>query len=195
MRATIRRDSLTLVPTQLASVHGGPMGCMARAALRPSVSIADLIFNDQSDEEPEDAEDIEADEEEGVDEGPEERIVEVRFLANDVPAARRVLRRWAAVTGHDRIWFRDEVCDLEPPDGVDGEFRTRCPSCGLEIVDSGPALMKFVRKAGHFPMHCFTCGGFVPQWEPVRREARDRTTTPGRSPAHGEDRVLRVVDA
>ena len=111
------------------------------------------------------------------------------------PAARRVLKRWAAVTGHERIWFRDEVVDLEPPAGLDGEYGTRCPGCGLDIVDSGPGLMKFVREAGHFPMHCFTCGNFVPQWQPVRREARDRGAAPSRRRTRDGEHELRVVDA
>ena len=103
----------------------------------------------------------------------EDRDLEVRFLANDVPAARRTLRHWAARAGHGRVWFRDQVVDLEPPAELDGEFATTCPTCALEIGDSGPELTKFVHEVGHFPLSCFVCGTFVPQWEPVSAPARE----------------------
>jgi hypothetical protein len=180
LRATTRRDSLTLVPNKLASVHGGPMACMARAATRPGVSIADLSFSDEESE----------DESETVEDG----VVEVRFIVNDAPAARRVIKRWAATAGHRRIWFRDEVADLEPPDGLDQEFGTTCPTCGFEITDSGPELMKFVHRAGYFPMHCFICGSFVPQWEPVRVEAVDRRAGSVRHRGRGAEHGLRAID-
>jgi hypothetical protein len=180
MRATLHDGKLTLVPRQFATVSGGPMACLARAALPPDVAIADLKFgpredlhgDDEENEERDDDELIEVDEQEDEDEheGAEaawQRTVEVRFLANDRPAARRVLRSWAAWTGHERIWFRDEVFELEPPAAIDGELGTTCPCCGLEITDSGPGLMGFVRKAGHFPLSCFVCGTFVPQWRPL----------------------------
>lgn len=177
------------MPAQLASVHGGPAACLARAALKPGVSIADLDFGDEEEE---------IDDDVPVEAPPAppdgERVVEVRFLANDVPAARLVLKRWAAVAGHERIWFRDEVCELEPPAGMDGEFATRCSTCGLEIADSGPGLLKFVRESGYFPLHCFTCGSFVPQWQPAQREPRDDAAPSGHRRGSGSDRILRVVD-
>lgn len=168
----IREGGLTLVPVELASVRGGPMGCLARAALDSDVSVADLEFG----EEDEDEDTEEDDEDEEVADGEaavEERSVEVRFLANDTAAARHTIRRWAARAGHERIWFRDQVLDLEPPSEVDGEYATTCPTCGLEISDSGPELVKFVHAVGHFPLSCFVCGAFVPQWEPVPTQARE----------------------
>jgi hypothetical protein len=169
MRAVIRAGSVTLVPAEFATVRGGPGACLARAALAPSVSIADLEFG----EEDEDDELAEAELEDDVPGEPDEaedRDLEVRFLANDGPNARRALRRWAARAGHDRVWFRDQVVDLEPPAELDGEFATTCPTCALEISDSGPQLTKFVHEVGHFPLNCFVCGTFVPQWEPVKAE-------------------------
>lgn len=191
MRAAIRAGSLTLVHAELANVRGGPMGCLARAALDERVAIADLEFG------AEEAEEIDGETTEGESENAAtadgdcaERDVEIRFLANESPAARRTLRRWAARVGHRRIWFRDEVIDLEPPAELDGEFVTTCPSCGLEIRDSGPELTKFVRSVGYFPPSCFVCGSFVPQWEPVQREA-------GRLARRRLERVgrLRVVES
>jgi hypothetical protein len=184
LRATTRRDSLTLVPSKVTSVHGGPMACMARAATRPGVSIADLSFGDNGSK----------DEDEAGDETVEDSVVEVRFIVNDAPAARRVLKRWAANVGHRRIWFRDEVADLEPPDGLDQEFGATCPTCGFEIIDSGPELMKFVHRVGYFPTHCFICGSFIPQWERVNDEAADHRTDSGRRRGRGSEHGLRVVD-
>lgn len=186
----IREGSLTLVPAELATVRGGPMGCMARAALDSDVTVADLAFGEQEDE---DDEEIEDDDDE-VDADALDRSVEVRFLANETPVARRVITRWAARAGHRWIWFRDELVDLHTPREIDGQFVTTCPTCGLEISDSGPELMKFVHAVGHFPLNCFVCGAFVPQWEPVRRRSdrEDRIAPRGRR-GH-EVRRLRAVD-
>ena len=186
LRATTRSGSLTIVPAELPDIHGGPAGCLARAALPESVSIADLNVGIAPDEESEE----ERDEDE-----PEAGVVEVDFFANDVPAARRVIKRWAAATGYSRVWFSDEVAELEPPARPDGEWGTTCPTCGLRITDSGPGLMSFVRAAGAFPMTCFVCGTFVPQWEPVRRRSdrEDRIAPRGRRGHEG--RRLRAVDS
>lgn len=187
---------MTLVPHQLPDVYGGPAACLARAALGNDVSIADLTIGEPP-EEIEDDENVELgdEESEAEDSGPEEGEIEVRFMVNDVPPARRVIKRWAATAGYRRVWFRDEVADLETPDYLDGEFVTACPSCRLEIRDSGPNLMGFVRKAGHFPMNCFVCGTFVPQWEPVRLEECDEHSASSRRTARNEDSTLRVVGA
>ena len=170
MRAVIRAGSVTLVPAEFATVRGGPGVCLARAALDPGVSIADLEFGEEDEEEELEAE-LEDEDAPVEPDGAGDRDLEVRFLANDVPAARRTLRHWAARAGHDRVWFCDQVVDLEPPAELDGEFATTCPTCALDISDSGPQLTKFVHEVGHFPLNCFVCGTFVPQWEPVKAEA------------------------
>ena len=166
------------------------MACLARAAIRPGVSIADLSFeaDDDHDDDEDELDEVDAD-------AAEEGVVEVRFIANDVPAARRVIRRWAAITGHRRVWFKDEVADLEPPGGLDGEFGSTCLTCGFTVTDSGQDLMKFVRSAGHFPIHCFICGSFIPQWEPVREEAADRCAGSSRRRSRDSEHGLRAVDA
>jgi hypothetical protein len=198
MRAVIRAGSLTLLPAELANVSGGPMGCLARAALDSDVAIADLDVGDEPEDVDEETAEAElggetlATEPAGVE---EDREVEVRFLANDTPGARRTLRRWAARVGHRRIWFRDQVVDVEPPAELDGEFATTCPTCDLEITDSGPELTKFVHSVGYFPMSCFVCGAFVPQWEPVPPEPMERQAAAGRRPGHDAEHRLRVVDA
>jgi hypothetical protein len=194
MRAVIRAGAVPLVPAEFATVRGGPGGCLARAALDASVSIADIEFGEEEDdelahagEEPE-GEEVPAEEVEA-----EERDLEVRFLANDVLAARRALRRWAARAGHRRIWFRDQVVDLESPPELDGEFATTCPTCDLEISDSGPELTKFVHEVGHFPLNCFVCGTFVPQWEPVHTPIREEGIA-GRIRRGREVQALRAVE-
>ena len=177
----IRAGSVTLVPAEFATVRGGPGACLARAALDPGVSLADLEFGEEDEDAPTDHDEA------------EDRDLEVRFLANDVPAARRTLRHWAARAGHGRVWFRDQVVDLEPPAELDGEFATTCPTCALEISDSGLELTKFVHEVGHFPLNCFVCGTFVPQWEPVSAPAREeriaRRVRPDR-----EVQALRAVE-
>ena len=53
------------------------MGCLARAATRPDVSIADLPSVNEDEED----EDIDEEENDPVEKG----VVEVRFIVNDVP--------------------------------------------------------------------------------------------------------------
>ena len=125
MRAVIRAGSVTLVPAEFATVRGGPGACLARAALDPSVSIADLEFGEDDEDDELDAE-LEDEDAPTEPDAAEDRDLEVRFLANDLPAARRTLRHWAARAGHGRVWFRDQVVDLEPPAELDGEFATTC---------------------------------------------------------------------
>ena len=190
----IRAGAVTLVPAEFATVRGGPGACLARAALDASVSIADIEFGDEEDDELADAsEEPEGEEVPAEEVEAEERDLEVRFLANDVLAARRALRRWAARAGHRRIWFRDQVVDLEAPPELDGEFATTCPTCDLEISDSGPELTKFVHEVGHFPLNCFVCGTFVPQWEPVRTPTREEGIA-GRIRRGREVQALRAVE-
>lgn len=192
----IRAGSLTLVPAGLATVGGGPNGCLARAALDGDVSVADLAFGDEEPDEDE-IDDAEAAEDEVAEtEMPgDDRAVEVRFIANETSSARRAIRRWAARAGHRWIWFRDELVGLDPPPEVDGEFATTCPTCGLEITDSGPGLMKFVHAVGHFPLNCFVCGAFVPQWEPVLRGPGSEARRAQRRRRVERLRQLRVVDS
>jgi hypothetical protein len=199
MRAVIRAGAVTLVPAEFATVRGGPGACLARAALDASVSIADIEFGEEEDdelahagEEPE-GEEVPAEEVPDDPDEAEDRDLEVRFLANDVPGARSALRRWAARAGHRRIWFRDQVVDLESPPELDGEFATTCPTCDLEISDSGPELTKFVHEVGHFPLNCFVCGTFVPQWEPVRTPTREEGIA-GRIRRGREVQALRAVE-
>jgi len=163
-RATIRRKQLTLVPGEFATVHGGPMACMLRAAMPKGVALADISFDDELD--------------------ADERETEVDFLANDTPAARAAINCWASQAGHRRLWFRDELVEVEPSDATHRDFVTRCGSCGLEIRDSWSSLMKFVQEEGHFPFSCFACGSFVPQWQPVSEPGVEveveRSTRPSR---------------
>ena len=190
----IRGGAVTLVPAEFATVRGGPGACLARAALDASVSIADIEFGDEEDDELADAsEEPEGEEVPAEEVEAEERDLEVRFLANDVPGARCALHRWAARAGHRRIWFRDQVVDLESPPELDGEFATTCPTCDLEISDSGPELTKFVHEVGHFPLHCFVSGTFVPQWEPVRTPTREEGIA-GRIRRGREVQALRAVE-
>ncbi len=131
LRATTRSDSLTIVPAELPDIHGRPAGCLARAALPESVSIADLNVGIAPDEEVVCVMAL------LIEDEPEAGVVEVDFFANDVPAARRVIKRWAAATGYSRVWFSDEVAELRAA-GPPRRRAGRPPTCGLRITDLGP---------------------------------------------------------
>jgi hypothetical protein len=84
MRAVIRAGSVTLVPAEFATVRGGPGACLARAALDPGVSLADLEFGDEDEDDELEAE-LEVEDAPVDHDEAEDRDLEVRFLANDVP--------------------------------------------------------------------------------------------------------------
>ena len=145
-RATIRKGRVTMVPEDHAMVEGGALAVMTRAALEPDVSLATVSF----------------DEEEGAD----EREVEVAFLAGDHAFARRAIKRWAAATGHLRVWFDDEVYEPDELPHARGEAVTYCRTCGLEMRDGSEQFWDMVLDCGFFPPYCFACGASVPQWLP-----------------------------
>lgn len=152
-RATIRKGRVTLVPEDHAMVDGGPLAVMTRAALPPDVSLAKLSFDEE--------------------EAGDERELDVEFLVNDTPFARRALKRWAAATRHARVWFGDEVYDPPELPLAQPEAVTHCPCCGLEMRDGSDSFWDMVVGCGFFPPYCFACGASVPQWEPELPQPSD----------------------
>lgn len=159
-RATVRRDgTVRLVPWMPCLVEGGPLLAMFRARAPRGLAVADVRVRHED--------------------GQLSDAV-VRFLVGDAPRAREALGRWASTVGYARIWFADEVVDLEPV--APGLARTRCSGCGTVLEDDDPAFWTFVREGGAFPPMCTLCGCDLPQWTvvaPVRVRVSD---------LHGDDR-------
>jgi hypothetical protein len=59
------------------------------------------------------------------------------------------LCEWAAYAGYQRIWFDDDVVELEPRAG--GCYRTRRPGCAVRLLDGKARLWDYVRRRGVFP--------------------------------------------
>ncbi len=141
LRATVRPDgTVRLVPWGPALVSGGPLLAMLRARAPRGLVVADLTI-ERAD--------------------PEEEVTEVSvaFLVGD---ERDALASWAASVGYLRIWFPDEIVDLEPaPPTV---ARVRCTGCRTAMEDGTPEFWAHVRLVGAFPSMCVLCGSDLPQW-------------------------------
>jgi len=140
-RATVRPDgTVRLIPWGPALVSGGPLVAMLRARAPRGLVVADLTV---------------------VRDDPEAEATEVAvaFLVGD---ERSSLTAWAASVGYHRVWFPDEIVDLDPvPPTV---ARVRCTGCRSEMEDGTPGFWAHVRQVGAFPSMCVLCGSDLPQW-------------------------------
>jgi hypothetical protein len=146
-RATVRRDGAVRVGAWgpwLAA--GGPLCTLLEARARAGVAIADLTVIRDGD---------------GV---AVELLVDVSCGAS---AAHRDALCWAARVGYRRVWFDDEIVELEPVPG--GAAQTRCTGCRARLVDADASFWDFVRHHGAFPTACALCGSDLPQWTPAGR--------------------------
>jgi hypothetical protein len=141
-RATVVWDRVTVIPWMRALVCSGPMTSMLLERERAGVTIADLTRCG----------------------GPDARELTVRVLARGGGRrAERVLVRWAATAGYERLWLPDRVVDLAPATGG-RDAATRCTNCGADYREGTPEFWSAVRDLGMFPGWCPLCGGDMPQW-------------------------------
>jgi hypothetical protein len=89
----------------------------------------------------------------------------VDFLCEGASKHRDALRHWAAYAGYHRMWFDDEIVELDPNPG--GCAQTRCSGCGVRLVDGKAQFWSYVRQRGVFPTCCPLCGSDLPQWSPA----------------------------
>lgn len=145
-RATARRSGgLRIVQWRPWLATSGPLHTLFPARGRAGVTIADLtVLRD--------------------DEGHASEVV-VDFLSGGASAHRGALCDWAAYAGYRRLWFEDDVVDLEPRPG--GTAQTRCTGCGLRLVDGKDQFWQYVRRRGVFPTGCPLCGSDLAQWSPA----------------------------
>jgi hypothetical protein len=148
-RAKVVGSRVTVICWGPHLMAGPAMRALLRERERAGVTVADL----------------------SVDGSAPGREVVVRYLARGGgAAAERVLARWAASTGHARIWFPDKVIALSAPKRF-GSVHTTCSNCGVEWRESDPEFWAGVQEAGTFPSFCLLCGGDLPQWRRVRARA------------------------
>jgi hypothetical protein len=173
-RATVSRSGrIRMVEWGPWLTTSGPLHTLFPARARAGVTIADLkVLRDDA--------------------GTAIEVV-VDFLCQGVADHREVLCHWAAYAGYRRMWFDDEIVDLEPNPG--GRAQTRCSGCGARLVDGKDQFWRYVRGRGAFPTSCPLCGSDLAQWsrviEPAEDRPRDGRSNPKRR--HGE-RSLRTVE-
>ena len=146
-RATIARGRLTLVSwhPQLMSPWG-PCNTHLRERDRAGIGIADLTVIREP--------------------GTRLELI-VKFLCGghraDVCGS---IVCWAATLGYGRVWFPDDVVDLDDVDiPAEQPAVTRCQVCRSRWEDGDPEFWLTVRNWGSFPLACPLCGGDLPQWE------------------------------
>jgi hypothetical protein len=111
--------------------------------------------------------------------------VVVDFLSGGAANHREALCRWAAYAGYQRMWFDDQIVELEPTPG--GRAQTRCSGCGVRLVDGKDGFWCYVRRRGAFPAGCPLCGSDLAQWSPVA-EPRGRVSPRRRAWTEGDGR-------
>lgn len=145
-RATVHGDRLTVIHW-MPHLRVGPVHrAMLREREASGITMADLTRLGES--------------------GARELVV--HFLARGGGrAAERVLGRWAASTGHARMWLPERVVELRRPHRL-GAVATTCPTCGTAWREAEPQFWAVVQEAGTFPTYCLLCGGDLPQWTAAR---------------------------
>jgi hypothetical protein len=142
-RATITRTRLVVNDWAPWLATGGPMGPILRQRGRAGVALADLtVLRDED--------------------GLADELV-VDLVIGDGELARAQLLDWAGAVGYRRVWFPDELVELDAP--VGGVARVRCETCRARWEDDTEDFWTNVRQLGRFPSGCPLCGDTMPQWE------------------------------
>lgn len=101
-------------------------------------------------------------------ETPDDRELVVNPVAGRLTCARRrLITRWAGITGHRRLWLEPEVVEfrvLADPTMVAG---VRCVWCGSRWQAHGHDFWAAVNDRRRFPNACRLCGGQLMEWTVV----------------------------
>jgi hypothetical protein len=143
-RATIVEGRLSIVDWRPQLLGRGESAVIAEQRGRRGVSLADLTV---------------------VGHVLGQREVIVAFLGERMAgeSARSAIAIWASATGHYRVWFDDELRELEEANIETPEISALCPTCGTEWCGSREVLERAWAN-GFFPPQCDLCGGLLPQW-------------------------------
>ena len=150
-RATITGQTLVLTELRPQMIAPTALREVIKRSLPPGVALADIEIDTRD--------------------GSDQTEPTIQFIAGDSPEARDRLTQWAAHVGHKRLWFEDQVVDVERLDNVLGEFETTCLGCGWYRKNSGYSFMWHAQDEGVFPINCNVCGAALPQWTPCESAA------------------------
>ena len=150
-RATITGQTLVLTELRPQMIAPTALREVIKRSLPAGVALADIEIDTRD--------------------GSDQTEPTIQFIAGDSPEARERLTQWAAHVGHKRLWFEDQVVDVERLDNVLGEFETTCLGCGWYRKNSGYSFMWHAQDEGVFPINCNVCGAALPQWTPCESAA------------------------
>ena len=150
-RATITGQTLVLTELRPQMIAPTALREVIKRSLPAGVALADIEIDTRD--------------------GSDQTEPTIQFIAGDSPEARDRLTQWAAHVGHKRLWFEDQVVDVERLDNVLGEFETTCLGCGWYRKNSGYSFMWHAQDEGVFPINCNVCGAALPQWTPCESAA------------------------
>ena len=150
-RATITGQTLVLTELRPQMIAPTALREVIKRSLPAGVALADIEIDTRD--------------------GSDQTEPTIQFIAGDSPEARDRLTQWASHVGHKRLWFEDQVVDVERLDNVLGEFETTCLGCGWYRKNSGYSFMWHAQDEGVFPINCNVCGAALPQWTPCESGA------------------------
>ena len=169
-RATITGQTLVLTELRPQMIAPATLREVIKRSLPAGVALADIEIDTRD--------------------GSDQTEPTIQFIAGDSPEARDRLTQWAAHVGHKRLWFEDQVVDVERLDNVLGEFETTCLGCGWYRKNSGYSFMWHAQDEGVFPINCNVCGAALPQWTPC--ESSSLTLTGNSATPDGENVIPSV---
>ena len=150
-RATITGQTLVLTELRPQMIAPTALREVIKRSLPAGVALADIEIDTRD--------------------GSDQTEPTIQFIAGDSPEARDRLTQWASHVGHKRLWFEDQVVDVERLDNVLAEFETTCLGCGWYRKNSGYSFMWHAQDEGVFPINCNVCGAALPQWTPCESAA------------------------
>ena len=150
-RATITGQTLVLTELRPQMIAPTALREVIKRSLPAGVALADIEIDTRD--------------------GSDQTEPTIQFIAGDSPEARERLTQWASHVGHKRLWFEDQVVDVERLDNVLAEFETTCLGCGWYRKNSGYSFMWHAQDEGVFPINCNVCGAALPQWTPCESAA------------------------
>jgi len=182
LRASIRRDGVVRAVRWAPYLDVcGPAATLLESRDRAGITIADLTFLHGETDVEADASYLDELEPWEQPEGQPISEVTVTFLCGGDATAREAILDWAALVGLSRVWFPDDVRDIEP--APQGKVQVRCSGCRGRLVDGFPSFWEFVRRNRFFPLSCPLCGADMPQWQPSGNTETRKSEQP-QPPAH-----------
>ena len=157
-RATITGQTLVLTELRPQMIAPATLREVIKRSLPAGVALADIEIDTRD--------------------GSDQTEPTIQFIAGDSPEARERLTQWASHVGHKRLWFEDQVVDVERLDNVLAEFETTCLGCGWYRKNSGYSFMWHAQDEGVFPINCNVCGAALPQWTPCESAAGSADSGP-----------------